>query len=119
VSLSTLKPRLATANTSRVGIMQPGSWRTDKQTSTQRGYGYAWQKARAGHLRSHPLCVYCEREGRVTAATIVDHKVPHRGNQTLFWDQTNWQSMCKPHHDGQKQREEADANNSHQDPRGA
>jgi len=116
--LNTLKPRLATANTARVGIMQEGSWRTDKQTSTQRGYGYKWQKARETYLRSHPLCVYCEREGRVTAATVVDHKVPHRGDQELFWCQDNWQSMCKPHHDGQKQREEA-ANYSHPGPGGA
>lgn len=25
---------------------------------------------------------------------------------TLFWDKTNWQSLCKPHHGSDKQREE-------------
>lgn len=106
--LKTLKPRIATLNASRVPTMQPGSWRTDKQSSTQRGYGYKWQKAREGHLRSHPLCCYCEREGRVTAATVVDHRVPHRGNQDLFWDRSNWQSLCAAHHSRDKQREEQD-----------
>lgn len=73
-------------------------------TSAQRGYGYKWQKARAGHLRSHPLCVMCERKGRLVAAIIVDHVVPHRGDMQVFWDQSNWQSLCKLCHDGHKQR---------------
>ena len=33
------------------------------------------------------------------AATIVDHIVPHKGDLALFYDQTNWQSLCKRHHD--------------------
>ncbi len=107
MSLKTLKPRISIAKTSRVPVMQPGGWRTDTQTSTQRGYGYKWQKARLGFLRSHPLCRYCERTGLVTAATVVDHIEPHRGNQTLFWDKNNWQSLCATHHSRDKQREEA------------
>jgi 5-methylcytosine-specific restriction protein A len=35
----------------------------------------------------------------MTPATVVDHIVPHRGNQKLFWDRKNWQSLCKTHHD--------------------
>jgi 5-methylcytosine-specific restriction protein A len=34
-----------------------------------------------------------------TKATVVDHIIPHRGNQRLFWDQNNWQALCKRHHD--------------------
>ncbi len=40
---------------------------------------------------------------RVVLATVVDHKIPHKGDETLFWDRKNWQSLCKPHHDGTKQ----------------
>ena len=58
------------------------------------------------YLTAHPLCVMCEREGRLTPATVVDHIVAHRNDQRLFWDQSNWQSLCKPHHDREKQREE-------------
>lgn len=68
-------------------------------TAHQRGYTTAWSKARDGYLRLHPLCVHCEREGVVGAATVVDHKVPHKGDRGLFWDRDNWQSLCKPHHD--------------------
>lgn len=48
----------------------------------------------------------CEAEGRTTAASVVDHIKPHRGDQALFWDRANWQPLCKPHHDRDKQREE-------------
>lgn len=104
--LQTLKSSLPMLDTRRVPTMQAGSWRTSDQTSTQRGYGYKWQKARAGFLRSHPLCVMCEAESRITVATVVDHKIAHRGDQALFWDKTNWQSLCKPHHDSDAQKKD-------------
>ncbi|MCP4304674.1 MAG: HNH endonuclease [bacterium] len=77
-----------------------------RKSSAQRGYGYRWQRARALYLRSHPLCVECKRQGRVGQAQVVDHRRPHRGDDALFWDQTNWQSLCKHHHDADKQRKE-------------
>ena len=46
----------------------------------------------------HPLCAECQRHGRVTAATVVDHIIPHRGNMELFWDRDNWDSLCAPCH---------------------
>jgi 5-methylcytosine-specific restriction protein A len=75
-------------------------------SSRQRGYTRAWEKARAAYLRRHPLCVMCGRAGRCVAATVVDHLVPHRGDAGLFWDEANWQALCGPHHDCDKQREE-------------
>jgi len=104
--LQTLKSTLPVLDTRRVQTMQAGGWRTSDQTSSQRGYGYKWQQARAGYLRSHPLCVMCQADGVVTAATVVDHKIPHRGDQALFWDRGNWQSLCATHHSRDKQREE-------------
>lgn len=32
------------------------------------------------------------------AASIVDHVMPHKQDKTLFWDSTNWQSLCKDCH---------------------
>jgi len=103
--LTTLKPRLGT-QAGRVPVIQPGSWRTDKLTSTQRGYGYKWQRAREHHLRDNPLCAYCQRQGLVTAASVVDHIVAHRGDMTLFWDLSNWQGLCVSCHSSVKQAEE-------------
>ena len=83
----------------------------DRQRGTahERGYTSAWTKARDAWLRSHPLCQCpdCD-EGRVrlTAATVVDHKIPHRGDKGLFWDSANWQSMSKSCHDRKTARED-------------
>lgn len=109
----------------RTSTMQPGSWRTSAQTSGQRGYDYRWQKARAAYLRLHPYCVYCMREIRIEAiglaevilecaardlpvpyGNVVDHIVAHRGDQALFWNESNWQTLCQTHHSRDKQRQE-------------
>lgn len=75
-------------------------------TAAERGYGQRWRNARKTFLASHPLCVYCLRVGRTTAATVVDHIQPHRGDQALFWDRENWQSLCATCHNSAKQAEE-------------
>lgn len=86
-------------------------------TAQERGYDSRWQTARDGFLAKHPLCAMCAAQGRTKTATVVDHIIPHRlgdalksGNQerirkarARFWDSSNWQSLCKPHHDGAKQ----------------
>lgn len=83
-------------------------------------YGSRWDKARLSFLRSHPLCVMCQQQGRIEAAVVVDHIEPHKlkdalksGDhlaiskaQKLFWDRGNWQGLCKQHHDSTKQRME-------------
>ncbi len=83
-------------------------------------YGSRWNKARLTFLRDNPLCVMCQEQRRVTAATVVDHKVPHKlkaamksGDslavkkaQKLFWDKGNWQALCDTHHSATKQRME-------------
>lgn len=81
------------------------SWRAGKN-SGERGYGSRWQKARHYFLLKHSLCVYCEKQGRTTAATVVDHIKPHKGDMELFWDSSNWQPLCKMCHDSIKAREE-------------
>ncbi len=75
-------------------------------SAASRGYGRRWQKARKGFLARHPLCVTCDLKNIVTAATVVDHIKPHRGNQSLFWDRNNWQALCKPCHDRKTATEE-------------
>lgn len=82
------------------------SWRSSKETAAQRGYGYKWQKSRLEFLKVHPLCVYCDRIGIVTVANVVDHIIPHKGDQKLFWDRKNWQALCTNCHNTTKAREE-------------
>ena len=72
-----------------------------RPSAARRGYGPRWRRARAAFLARHPLCAACQAQGRVVPATVVDHVVPHRGDQRLFWDESNWAPACKPCHDAQ------------------
>jgi 5-methylcytosine-specific restriction protein A len=78
-------------------------------TFHQRGYTVEWVKYRAQWLRAHPLCgdresgpskehSKCLSEGLHRAATDVDHIVPHRGDNKLFWERSNHQSLCHQCH---------------------
>lgn len=73
-------------------------------SAAARGYDRRWQKASRLFLTEHPLCECGECE--FVAATVVDHKVPHRGDYNLFWDQDNWRAMSKPCHDAKTARED-------------
>jgi len=76
-----------------------------RPSAARRGYGPRWRRARAAFLAEHPLCAACQALGRVVPATVVDHVVPHRGDQRLFWDQSNWAPACKRCHDAKTARE--------------
>ncbi|RZI60509.1 MAG: HNH endonuclease [Zymomonas sp.] len=41
-----------------------------------------------------------------TSKLVCDHKRPHRGDERLFWDPANLQTLLKTCHDGWKQRQE-------------
>lgn len=95
--------RLKTNNLRQRNSLAP-NWRADKRTAAQRGYGYLWQKYRERFLQEHPLCEICNASGKVTAASVVDHIKPHKGDRKLFWDTDNHQALCKHCHDSIKQR---------------
>lgn len=55
----------------------------------------------------------CQRTGRVCGgkypapdSPVVNHKRPHRGNATLFWDPDNLETVTKAEHDSGIQAEE-------------
>ncbi|MGR3452891.1 HNH endonuclease signature motif containing protein [Pseudooceanicola sp.] len=64
-----------------------------------------WKRASRRHLNRHPLCADCRELGVIEPATDVDHKVPHKGDRTLFWDPENWQSLCHRCHSRKTARE--------------
>ena len=72
-----------------------------RPSSSARGYTGAWDRARRDYLDRHPFCVRCGAR-----ATVVDHRIPHRGHMQKFWDRTNWQALCARDHNSAKQREE-------------
>lgn len=68
-----------------------------------------WRERRARQLAAEPLCRICQANGRTTAATVADHVIPHRGDETLFFEGA-LQSLCDEEpfrcHSRVKQREE-------------
>ena len=35
------------------------------------------------------------KNGTLTPATTVGYVIPHRDDQKLFWNESNWQVLCK------------------------
>lgn len=72
-----------------------------RPSSSARGYDRRWEAARAAFLKEHRFCRRCGRP-----ATTLDHIRPHKGDQTLLWEKSNWQALCTSCHSGAKQSEE-------------
>jgi 5-methylcytosine-specific restriction protein A len=83
----------------------------NRESSTKRGYNSRWRKARLTYLSKNPICVRCEDKGITKLATDVDHIIPHKGNQTLFWDTNNWQALCHECHSRKTATEDGGFNN--------
>jgi 5-methylcytosine-specific restriction protein A len=75
-----------------------------RPSARARGYNHEWRKARLAYLAAHPYCLMC-----ASPATVVDHVIPHRGDNALFWNRLNWQPLCAPCHNRIKQRQERQA----------
>jgi 5-methylcytosine-specific restriction protein A len=98
-------------------ILPPGHWSefceehiqfsyVNRPSPSRRGYTRKWGRARQRYLGAHPLCAGCLEIGVIEPATEVDHIIPHRGDQALFWDSTNWQGLCKSCHSKKTMEEE-------------
>ena len=90
---------------------------TRQQTKARPHNSVAWQKASAAWLQQYPFCVLCLVRGKINERSdndrcdtqrtlVVDHITPHRGDMDLFWDQDNWQTLCRLCHDIDKSRHE-------------
>lgn len=55
-----------------------------------------WTRESKSFRASHPICAQCKKEGVLSLSQVVDHIVPFPvcGD---FWDQDNWQALCKRH----------------------
>ena len=73
----------------------------------KRWYGTArWERLRRKvFLRDLYRC-QAKGCGKTIASPVCDHIKPHRGDEALFWDEGNLQTMCKPCHDSTKQQQE-------------
>lgn len=92
----------------KLGGRQPHqAYDKSRGSAADRGYTREWSRKSGQHKREHPLCVGCLALGVSEPVTVTDHIVPHRGDEVLFWDRSNWQSACNLHHSQVKQKLEA------------
>lgn len=69
-------------------------------------YNYRWQRASKFFLKLNPVCVRCDADGVLTAASVTDHVVPHKGDKKLFWNKGNWQALCVTCHNSKTATED-------------
>ena len=92
-------------STPRCPNLQPCSQHERKPFATAKRTGAAlyktarWKRERADFLTANPMCD-CG-----AASTVADHRIPHRGAEALFWDQGNWQPLCRRCHNAKTGRE--------------
>lgn len=74
-----------------------------KASTSERGYGTAWQKLRLMQLNRCPVCEECQANGRTTPGHHVDHIVPlSAGGQHEL---SNLQTLCASCHSRKTNRE--------------
>lgn len=99
--IAVLPPRLSFA-----ADVQPDGTRTrDQVQHWRRWYKTArWQRLRWSVLvRDLFTCTMCKRIEADTSQLVADHKVPHRGDEALFWDASNIACLCSQCHNSTKQ----------------
>ncbi len=108
--LTTMASRLATApaRLASIGSGPDRLQRRDQNVAWRKWYKLArWRQLRLSILeRDLFTCCRCNVPKADTSQLVADHRIPHRGDEALFWDANNLQCMCKTCHDTHKQREE-------------
>ena len=80
--------------------------RNNRSHNFSKMYGWEWRKVRNNFIKANPLCVICFAKGLIVPANVVDHIKPHKGDKNLFWNEDNYQSLCKPCHDAKTAKED-------------
>ena len=113
--LSTLKPQIATIKPligRATGDEKARLRQRDQEIEWRAWYGTErWKQMRKRiWARDNYTCqvtrTLCIGKYPAGNSPVADHKIPHRGDPALFWDESNIHTVSKEYHDSQKQREE-------------
>ena len=113
--LKTIPSRL-TALGPRIGRM-PGDEAARLRERDQTVSWRAWYKTERWRRLRHEILLRdtyrCQHTGVLCIgkypadnSPVVDHIRPHRGDEALFWDASNLQTVSKAYHDSVKQKQE-------------
>lgn len=89
------------------------TWIAPAKKQGKKSWGYdtnfyrrkAWRTIRRIKLMEDPLCVECEKEGKLVSATVVDHIKARRDAPELELEFSNLQSLCESCHNSKSGRE--------------
>jgi hypothetical protein len=59
------------------------------------GYDWNWRRLRLSKLQADPLCWWCLKQGRLTAANVVDHIVPMAASLKPMGCPSRWRPMTE------------------------
>jgi len=116
--ITTLKPKYGSASPRHAASFRPETRDRDRdaQSPQRRWYKTArWQKLRAKVIRRdiERNLGRCAQSGVMLTleknkpnSAVVDHIKAPKGNEALFWDEANLQTVTKAWHDSVKQRQE-------------
>ena len=76
-----------------------GNWELRKLYRTA-----PWRRLRAIVLQEEPTCPECLEQGFITPTQDVHHR--HKATPDNFFDRSNLQALCAPHHSEHTQRGE-------------
>lgn len=69
--------------------------KSNVRSQTNDFYGtYRWKMFSKNYKRLNPLCLQCERDGRLSLAKVTDHIIPMKTGGAV-WDERNIQGLCK------------------------
>lgn len=82
-------------------LRRQGPSREGRGKTAERGYDGTWRKLRDAYLAQHPLCEcdQCIEWKQITAAEVVDHRIPIAERPELRLEWSNLRAMSKQHHD--------------------
>lgn len=113
--LTTLKPRVSTL-APRIGRAPGDEAARLKERDQNVGWRKLYRTERWRKLRQKILLrdnYTCQKTGVLCVgkypepnSPVVDHIEQHHGDERLFWDENNLQTVSKAYHDSEKQKQE-------------
>jgi 5-methylcytosine-specific restriction enzyme A len=82
----------------------PEPTKQDRVQREARYHTHKWRQLSKRFLEDNPLCVQCQSEGRVEAASVTDHKIRVKDGAD-FWDVSNYQPLCHKCHNRKRNKE--------------
>lgn len=89
----------------RFADIKPGTYKRTPAGEKHRALlkSKRWKKCREAYIAAHPYCECPYHKDKRVKGDVVDHIKPPRGDERLFFNPNNWQTLTRSCHSGPKQ----------------